>query len=274
MSNQPINLVLSFICISILKLTFKKGHKSLALRLLGVLLGFTALVGTIAYFISSSTEQTNKVSFKAAGLNYKKHFIVPGMLGIPDTSTEKIQTPEQKVQEILKNFFQALKDENSTNSSLTRETKQSEAEEKMEMDLDLQVISNFDCVKSVPSVLVNYLSTMFQNEYGRSHKDFHSQHKIDEPLPLLKQFNINCGIDQNCSSSFQYDKQYGLNTTADNTFLRKDVFYCCPSVQSSTNETISNICKRAQTVVGKSVFRDSKDSTFLGRVTNFLLWHT
>ena len=115
---------------------------------------------------------------------------------------------------------------------------------------------------------------MFLSEYGRSHKDFHFQNKIDETLPLLKQFNINCGIDQNCSSSFQYDKQYGLNTTADNTFLRKDVFYCCPSVQSSTNETISNICKRAQTVVGKSVFRDSKDSTFLGRVTNFLLWHT
>ena len=111
---------------------------------------------------------------------------------------------------------------------------------------------------------------MFVNEYGRSHKDFHSQNRIESTLPLLKQFNISCGSDQNCSSLFQYDKQYALNTTADNTYLRENVFYCCPSVHSTTNETISKVCKHAQTVAGKSVFRESKDPTFLGRVTKVL----
>ena len=255
-----------FICFSVFKLVFKKGHKSHALRLLGVFLGVTASAGMVAYFINYSTEQTSKVSFKAAGVKYKEHFTVPGILGTPDTSTEKKQTPEQKVQEILKNFFQALEYENSTNSSSTKEIKQSEAEENIDVGLDLQVLSSFDCFKSIPSVLLDYLSTMFLNEYGRSHKDFHSKQNIDETLPLLKQLNINCGIDQNCSTLFQYDKQYGLHTSADKTFKQNELFYCCPSVHSFTNATISNVCKRAQTVAQKSIFRESKDSTFLGRV--------
>ena len=248
------------------KLIFKKGHKSHALRLLGILLCVMASTGMVAYFINTSVEQTSKVSFKAAGVKYKEHFLLPRISSLPDTQVER--TSEQKVQEILKYFFQALEDETS-NSTLTGEVKQSEAKESMEIGPDLQILSSFNCVKSAPSVLVDYLSTMFLNQYGRSHKDFHSQQIVDEPLPLLKQFNINCGVDQNCSTSFQYDKQYGLNTTADNTFLRKDVFYCCPSVHSSANETMSEVCRRAQKVAERSVFRNSKESTFLGRVTEF-----
>ena len=134
------------------------------------------------------------------------------------------------------------------------------------MSSDLQVLSSFDCVKSIPAVLLDYVSSMFLNQYGKSHTDFHFQQKIDETLPLLKQFNISCGIEQNCSTFFQYDKQYGLNTTADKTFQRKDVFYCCPSVHNLTNATISNVCNSAQAVAQKSIFRESKDSTFLGGV--------
>ena len=249
-----------------MKLFFKNGHKSFALRLLGILLGVTISVGIVAYFINSSNEQTSKVSFKAAGVKYKEHFIVPGVLS-PDKLIDKKQTKkEQKVQEILESFFQALEDENSTNSSLARDVKQSEDEEKMDIGLDLQILSSFDCVKSTPSVLLDYMSTMFVNEYGRSHKDIHSVHKIDQTIPLLNQFNINCGIDQNCSTLFQYDKQYGLQTSPDKTFKQNELFYCCPSVHSLTNVTMSNVCKRAQTVAQKSIFRESNDSTFLGRV--------
>ena len=121
-------------------------------------------------------------------------------------------------------------------------------------------------LKSIPTVLLDYISNTFLNEYGQSHEDFHFQYNIDETLPLLKELNVNCGVDQKCSTSFQYDKQYGLNTTAEKIYQRNDIFYCCPSVHHKRNLTISNVCNRAHEVVGKSVFRESKDSSFLGRV--------
>ena len=270
---------------------FKKGHKSNALRLFGFILAIIASSAVVAYFLNNSTEQTNRVSYKAAGLKYKEQYTVADLLSLPVNLIEEKQhkktyllsgrsdesqnsknkhnlasETQQSVQQLLTNFFQAVEDEKPTNSSLARETKQPNAVDMAEMSSDLQVLSSFDCVKSIPTVLLDYISTLFLNEYGKSHDDFHSQNSIDEAIPLLKQFNINCGVGQNCSTMFQYDKQYGIDTTADNTFLREDVFYCCPSVHSSTNETISNICKRGQTVTGKSVFRESKDSTFMGRV--------
>ena len=253
-------------------MVFNKGHKSNALRLFGFLLGVMALIGTVAYFINSSTDQTNKVSFKAAGVKYKEHFIVSEFMSRPEVRYKNASNElSQKTTNENSSMTETAPLKNSTNSTLT---KKPVASESIEISSDLQVLSSFDCMKSIPTVLMDYMSNMFLYEYGRSHEDFHSQQKIDETLPQLKKFNINCDKDQNCSTSFQYDKQYGLNTTGDNTYQRKELFYCCPSVHISKDEPISNICKRAQTVVGKSVFRDSKDSTFLGRVTNFLLWHT
>ena len=225
-----------------------------------------ALAGIIAYFINYSTEQTNKVSFKAAGVKYKQHFKVSELSSIPDTPAVKKQKPERKKQKILKNAFQAFKDGNSTNSSFTKEVKQTQSEENLKIGLDLRVFSSFDCVKSIPTVLLDYTSTMFRNEYGKSHKDFHSEYEIEETIPLLEKFNINCDIDQNCSALFQFDKHYGLHTSADKTFKRNELFYCCPSVHSLTNVTITNACKSAQTAARKSIFRESKDSTFLGEV--------
>ena len=237
-----------------------------------------ASIGMVAYFINYSTEQTSKVSFKAAGLQYRKHFTFTETSSLPGVTVGEKQHQIRSSSELIvhgksqnstkKNSLVAKTEQakTSTKSVLTTAEKESEAKENLKASTDLQVISSFDCVKSIPTVLLDYMSTMFLNEYGQSHTDFHSQYRIDETLPLLKQFNISCGIDQNCSTLFQYDKQYGLSTTADNTFLRKEVFYCCPSVHSSENETISNICKRAQKIAGKSVFRESKDSTFLGWV--------
>ena len=238
-------MILCSILAYILKLVFKKGHKSHALRLLGILLGVMGSVVMVAYFINYSTEQTNKVSFKAAGIKYKEQYT------ISEVVTRREETEKHK---------------NSTSSSLTTEIKQPVAGENAKISSDLQVLSSFDCAKSIPTVLLEYVSNTFLNEYGRSHKDFHSQNIIGETLPLLKQLNINCGIDQKCSTLFQYDKPYGVSTTGDKTYVREDVFYCCPSVHSMTNQTISDVCKRAQTIVGKSIFRESKNSTFLGRV--------
>ena len=229
---QPINLILCFISVSILKIVFKRGHKSHALRLFGLLLCFTVSIGMIAFIINSSTEQTNKISFKAAGVKYKEHFTVPKTLSqdVPieqqhrknnSSSISTRKSTSQNSNNKNSSLLETKQVKNSTNLALTLadvET-QSSAKENMEKSSDLQVLSSFDCFKSIPTVLLDYISNMFLNEYGKSHKDFHTQQRIDEILPLLKHFNINCGIDQNCSTLFQYDKQYGLNTTDDNTFL-------------------------------------------------------
>ena len=258
---------------SILKIVLKNGHKSNALRLLGVFMAAIASIGIVAYFINASTEQTNKVSFKAAGVKYREQYTAADIISLPDTYIEEKQTAEKYEQKILKKvfvngteFFMSVKNKKSTNLSLKRVEKQPVATANMEISSDLQVLSSFDCVKSIPKILLDYISNMFLIEYGKSHEDFHSQYTIDETLPLLKHFSINCDTDQNCSALFQYDKYHGLKTTTDKTYRRKEVFYCCPSVHSSTNETLSDVCQRAQTIVGKSVFRESKDSTFLGRV--------
>ena len=265
----------------------EKGHKSSAFRLFGLLLIIMASIGLVAYFMNVSTEKTNKVSFQAAGVKYKKQFIAVDVKSLPEMPTEVKQrknTPSSKSTRDDKNTKStykkslpnetesnrsSLEDESRTNLSLTRVAKQ--PEESIETGSDLQVLSSFDCVKSIPTVLLDYISNAFLNEYGRSHEDFHFQYETDKTLPLLKQFNINCDVDQNCSASFQYDKQYGLDTTADNTYRREKVFYCCPSAHSLSNETVSDICKRAQTVAGKSVFRENKDPTFLESVIKLFL---
>ena len=225
-----------------------------------MLLAFLASIGMVAYFINYSTEQTKKVSFKAARLEYRKHYTVEVIMSPPVMPTKEKQLntkslssakPEGKNQTIVTKINSVNKPEQAENTEIIR---------------DLQVLSSFDCVKSIPTVLLDYLSNMFLSEYGRSHQDFHSAHKVDERLPLLKSFSINCDMDQNCSTSFQYDKQYGVSTTADKTYSRKDVFYCCPSIHSLTNQTISDTCERAQKVVGKSGFRESKNSALLEKV--------
>ena len=246
--------------------------------MLWVILATIASSGMVAYFINSSTEQTNKVSFKGAGMKYKEQFTPNELLSLLDvpvevkyrniTSSSTSMRDDKSQNSTNKNNLvsETLQVKNSTNSTLNTAEKLPIVEENMKISSDLQVLSSFDCAKSIPTVLLDYISSMFLNEYGRSHEDFHYQNKIDETLPLLKNLSINCDIDQNCTTMFQYDKQYGLNTTADNTYQRKEVFYCCPSVHGLTNETISNFCRYAQTVAGKSIFRDSRDSSFLGRV--------
>ena len=269
--------MLCLIFVYTLKLLFKKGHKSSATRLFAMIIIVFSSTGLIAYFINLSIEKTNKVSFKAAGVQYRKHFTAVEVMRLPDTPIEERKTPRKNERKVLKkvlvngtDYFMSIEVKKSSNSSLKRVVKHPMAFEKMETSSDLQVLSSFDCGKSIPTVLLDYISNMFINEYGKSHGDFYFQQKVDETLPLLKELNINCGLDHNCSTSFQYDKQYGLQTTEDKTFHRKGVFYCCPSIHSLTNATISNVCKSAQTTTQKSIFRESNDSTFLGRVTKFL----
>ena len=241
-------------------------------------------IGIVAYYMNHSTEQTNKVSFKAARIKYREQYRVEEIMSPPVVSTNKKQRQNTSSFALIQNakypnstnkpnlVAETTKtDETLTNSSLTKPVvKQSIAVKKTLISSDLQVLSSFDCIRSIPAVLLDYTSNMFLNEYGQSHKDFHSLHRINETLPLLKRFNINCDVDQNCSTSFQYDKSYGVSTTGDETYIKQDLFYCCPSVHNETDQAISDVCKRAQKIVGKSIFRESKNSTFLERVIELI----
>ena len=244
---------------------FKKGHKSDALLLLGVLFCIVVSIGTTAYFMIDNTEETNKVSIKAAGVDYRKQYTVAELMSVPDIATGVRQRKNISSIRNGSNINSTSETEQEHNSALTRELKlkQPKTIKSTKISSDLKVLSSFDCVKSIPTVLLDYISTTFLTEYGLSYTDFHSQYKFDKRLPLLKSFNINCGTDQNCSTLFQYDKQYGLNTTANNTYQREDMFYCCPNVHSKTNQTLTETCKHAQTVAGKSVFRESTKPLFL-----------
>ena len=258
-----------------MKLLIKKGHKSRALRMLGVLqlIGWSLLFG--AYFMNENFAETNKISYKAAGVKYKEQHTVAEIISLSGLPTVKEQRKsmvpsismriEENYNSINENksIIRLEEDKQPTNLELTKIVRQSVALKSKEISSDLKILSSFDCVKSIPTVLLDYISNTFLSEYGRSHEDFHIQYTLDETLPLLKEFNVNCGVDQNCSTSFQYDKQYGVSTTGDKMYVRNDIFYCCPSVHSLTNQTISNVCKRAQALVGKSIFRESKNSTFL-----------
>ena len=261
---------------------FKKGVKSIALRLLGVMQVIAWSLILVGYFMRLSYEQTNKVSFEAAGIKYKEQFTVTEIMSRHSKPSEAKQRKGVYLStsmRILKNKKSTNKNKsvitykkgNSTNLPLLNVTKQSFAVKSTELNLDLRVLSSFDCVKSIPTVFLNYISNTFLNEYERSFRDFHFHQKLDETLPLLKKINVNCGADQSCSTLFQYDKNYGTNTTGDKTYERKDIFYCCPSVQNSTNQTFNNVCERAQTLAGKSVFRGSKSQTFLERVIELVI---
>ena len=132
-------------------MVFKRGHKSQALRLLGVLFGVMASIGMVAYFMNFSTEQTKKVSFKAAGVKYKEQLTV---VSLPDTPIEQKQRPKKYERTVLKkvfvngtDYFMSLKVKELTNTSSNRVVKH--PIETMKISSDLQVLSSFDCVKDL-----------------------------------------------------------------------------------------------------------------------------
>ena len=145
-----------------------------------------ASMGMSVYFINSSTEQTDKISFKAAGVKYKEHFTVSEVLIRPDMPTEQKQRKITSSSASMRdNTNPYSTDKNSlvaetenvkeiTNSTINIAKKRPVAKETIKISTDLQVLSSFDCVKSIPTVLLEYISNTFLNEYGRSHEDFHS----------------------------------------------------------------------------------------------------
>ena len=155
MSNQPINLILCVFCVSVLKMAFKKGHKSSAFRLFWVLLAISALIGLAAYFMNVSTEQTNKVSFKAAGLKYREMFTDTKAMSLLDVPFEEKQQKNRSTQDYKsqnstnKNNTESENEQHKISSLTTTVLNQPGAVEMTKITSDLQVLSSFDCVKDL-----------------------------------------------------------------------------------------------------------------------------
>ena len=275
------------ITIFIVKLLKGEGHKSQAFRILCLMIVALTLVGLLANFIQTSTDSTNKFSFKGAGTVYRRRYILKKEVESPknefeDTSEVKKMTKqaEEKLHNLLDQILLGLASKNETmpNSKET-ETQNSQSLSKTSFykssksksidtkrSQDFCVLSSFECNGSIPTAFTSYISSTFVTEYERSYGDFAT---TLQGLPKLTDVQVNCVLGQPCHTLFENDKQRGINSTSDMKYLRENVFYCCPPMDSFTNETVAQ-CNYSRTIIEKSTFRESKKPFLLGRVNLFL----
>ena len=126
---------------------------------------------------------------------------------------------------------------------------------------DLSVLSSFDCSRPFPQTLHSYIDNTFKTEFQLSHDDIHQKRPDEESLPVLMDVQTNCTVDSECQTLFEYDKQYGINTTVDNVRKVNDMFLCCP------HESASNRCKQAKSIIRKSSVREAKSPVLLETVS-------
>ena len=122
--------------------------------------------------------------------------------------------------------------------------------------------SSFNCSDSFPKTLHTYIDYTFKNEFQLSHDDIHQKRPDKENLPVLISVRTHCTIDEGCQTLFEYDKQYGINTTFDNVRKVNDMFLCCP------HENDSGRCEQAKPDIAKSSVREAKRPVLLETVSN------
>ena len=276
LKDQPVNSILIFIFIFIFKLLKEKGPKSQAFRILSVILIVLTLIGLLAHLMQTSTDSTNKFSFKGAGVVYRRRYTFGSKINLSDKNL------------VVKKF---------TNSSSTNQTLSFGKEKRLlltfpnktvfyekienssigtEENRDLRILASFECSGSLPSAFKKYISSTFISEYERSYADFSTENTTIS-TPNLTDVQINCVLGQPCQTLFQYDKQRGLNQPypKENIFVgsdkihpRKNVFYCCPSTDNFTNQMIVKECKTAKPIIQGSTFRESRKPFLLEMVNS------
>ena len=230
--------------------------------------GCMAVIGIIGAGISRSIESTNKYSFRAVGLLHRKgnkdlkrnepilDFIgneTVRNLSSSVNSTKDSNFMSSTTEKSLMVLYQNLK--NDSSSDLQRN--QTNLELQAENDLnDLLPFSSFDCFLTFPKSITDYINNTFIEQFNLSHVDiFSDQHENEQELPLLKSVFTSCYADQICSTFFEYDKQYGTDTSHDNVIQVNDIFHCCSYDQiNQTSET----CKKAKPSIKKSILSHSK----------------
>ena len=82
----------------------------------------------------------------------------------------------------------------------------------------------------------------------------------EQILPLLTDVSTSCKFGQGCTTTFEYDKQYGTNTTFDNKLLVNGSFYCCSYADGAADP---RVCQEAKLKQDKSTLRESKEPVLL-----------
>ena len=246
----------------------REGFKSRAFVIMLCAFGCMAVIGIIGAGMSRSIESTNKYSFRAVGLLHRKgdrdrkrnklflDFIGNETVKNLSNSANTTKDPSfiNSTTEInLMDLYQSSKND----SSLDLQRNQTNLEIEVENDLnDLLLFSSFDCFLTFPSSITDYINNTFIEQFNLSHVDiFSDQHENEQELPLLKSVFTSCYADQICTTFFEYDKQYGIDTSHDNVIQVNDIFHCCSYDQiNQTSET----CKKAKPSIEKSILSHSK----------------
>ena len=228
-----------------------------------------AVIGIIGSGINNSIVTTNKYSFKAVGLLHRK--------GSPEKRSNEVYYVVTG-NETIKNSTNSANSTESTNNSTVRSNNETtlvllrnETSFLAEMDSDLNdmlLFSSFNCFLTFPSSITDYINNTFVEQFHLSHIDiFKDQQTNDKKLPLLKSVFTSCYADQNCSTFFEYDKQYGIDTSHDSIKQVDDMFHCCS--YDHINQT-SETCKKAKPSVERSLLSQSKRPVLLVSKKGFL----
>ena len=108
-------------------------------------------------------------------------------------------------------------------------------------------------------VITNTFRSQSKLSRNDNHKNYNDSAK-EEILPLLTDVSTSCKFGQGCTTTFEYDKQYGTNTTFDNKLIVNGSFYCCSYAAGSVDP---KVCQEAKLKKDKSTLRESKEPVLL-----------
>ena len=108
-------------------------------------------------------------------------------------------------------------------------------------------------------VITNTFRPQSKLSRNDNHKNYNDSAK-EEILPLLTDVSTSCKFGQGCTTTFEYDKQYGTNTTFDNKLIVNGSFYCCSYAVCSAG---LKVCKEAKLKQDKLTLTESKEPVLL-----------
>ena len=236
--------------------------RSLSFMLVGCLC--LALIAVVAFEMNNSIDKTGKYTFKALGLMHRKRHQIKKPEFVDQAATYSAESNETDLNATVEETTMfpdwLLVTENVTSDQKLDNRTFPTINEVSTLN-KLLPFSSFDCFLEFPQSITDYINTTFLEEYIQLHKDINEKEKGDiEQLPLLESVRTTCFSDQNCTTYFEYDKQYGINTSHDNVLEITKIFYCCPFKQINTT---SEICKYAEPVIERSLMRESKNPLLL-----------
>ena len=260
MELQVVNISLLASLAFVVNLVRRKGYKSKSFTALLVLFLLMIPIAFIAAGLNASIDKTNKMSFNAFGKYYKRARLEmklarPTVNYVHNSTDDQNQTTTAE----LSTISSVLPMSNTLPSNHTIIINQVSAKN----EVDLVVLSSFNCYSKFPEVIHEYINNTFRSEFKLSHNDIHKNYNDsaqEQILPLLTDVSTSCKFGQGCTTTLDYDKQYGTNTTFDNKLLVNGSFYCCSYAVGSADP---KVCQEAKLKQDKSTLRESKEPVLL-----------